>query len=712
MVARAFFAHFLLFGAFLAIGIAPTRLAAQEGPVTSSPKPTSEMEAVYELTKKYAETTLASKGGPGVPVSGLQQAKQKYETAVAKYESAKVAGGKFATLKLLKLGVSAAAADYQWWKENSPPPAIPTNSGYAKKQKISAADLKQFKDTLTEVAKNLEYLQKYPASGSQGGLGGGFSQGYPPSSFGMGYASGVYPSSLYSGSPAAVSVPQPDPADVDKIKAMLEAADHGNPAWQSVVDQYYNAKKYAANPPIPFKSLDSLLSSAKFKYEKALADYNDYAHLKGKKDKLHFKQLQIEVQLRQKDYQFWLAQPPPGDKPSQMPVGVASTYPGYSPPPPSGGDPFSMPYYGGAALPQPIPEVEALIAKKTAAQKVFQAAQVKYEMAKYGPPGADPDKLEELKKELDQTKYLYNLELWYLKELAKDPKHKLFKATYYPGLDLYDAPACRPVQPAEIEKHAFDLHEASVHVQAKRKQIAELRNREIGLPGSPDYTGDAVDCLNPVEISKAIADLGCEIQLLLEGARPSPKVAKALKSVGSEKIGQALDGWFESVMESDPAFAKLEPEELLMIRLYSGSTYTTLNSALRNREKDPKTYEDVHDAIDILNSGLSKLPDYLTMGDPPNFVRRGANLPADVLAEHQVGSIVNYAAFTSTSRNSGFGSRHTFQIISKHGKNIEKISSATFEAEVLFRSDTRFKVLSRKQVEDAVQFVMEEVDDQ
>ena len=80
-----------------------------------------------------------------------------------------------------------------------------------------------------------------------------------------------------------------------------------------------------------------------------------------------------------------------------------------------------------------------------------------------------------------------------------------------------------------------------------------------------------------------------------------------------------------------------------------------------------------------------------------------------MLAEHQVGNVVTYEAFTSASTGSGFSGPHRFRIKSKHGKSVEPYSAYRSEREVLFAAGTRFRVLAREDKGSHIEFFMEEL---
>ena len=147
----------------------------------------------------------------------------------------------------------------------------------------------------------------------------------------------------------------------------------------------------------------------------------------------------------------------------------------------------------------------------------------------------------------------------------------------------------------------------------------------------------------------------------------------------------------------------LSVAEELSIIWYCGSGYGSLNGALRST--DPAVIEKFKPFKDTLNEALKKLSPY------GGYTVRGSNLPKSIRDQHTVGNIVKYSAFTSTSLTRGFGSSDMFVIKSKTGHYVGSYSGAYHENEVLFASDTKFKILSVDKVDGANQYIMEEVVD-
>jgi hypothetical protein len=160
---------------------------------------------------------------------------------------------------------------------------------------------------------------------------------------------------------------------------------------------------------------------------------------------------------------------------------------------------------------------------------------------------------------------------------------------------------------------------------------------------------------------------------------------------------------------SDPVIARegITENEEFAIAGYKHDTYSVVNSALRSHDlAQLKRYEHY---IDTLKSAVLKAP--LFQG----VVRRGTDLPASIDAQHFVGNIVTYDAFTSTSMGTGFIHRDFCLVItSKTGRAIEALSpwggATAGEEEVLFLPGTQFKVVDRSPpAKDCTHITLEEI---
>ena len=119
---------------------------------------------------------------------------------------------------------------------------------------------------------------------------------------------------------------------------------------------------------------------------------------------------------------------------------------------------------------------------------------------------------------------------------------------------------------------------------------------------------------------------------------------------------------------------------------YSGSHYVALNQQLREGKMTKTQWA----FTQSLNAGLDKLPKHT------ETTYRKAELNAHQLALYEPGMIIEERGFMSTSKNQGTWSGSTqFIIHGKSGRDIQKLSSHPSEAEVLFKSGTRFEVVSK-----------------
>lgn len=137
--------------------------------------------------------------------------------------------------------------------------------------------------------------------------------------------------------------------------------------------------------------------------------------------------------------------------------------------------------------------------------------------------------------------------------------------------------------------------------------------------------------------------------------------------------------------------------DIATVAAYTSSYYKPINYQLRQGQMDEHIWENTK----ALNTALDKMP--IAKG---TFYRK-ANLPPDIAALYKPGKIVEERGFTSTSMNSGtWSGDYRYTIHGKTGRRISGISMHPSEAEVLFKSGTRFKVLkvSGKMIE------MEEVE--
>jgi hypothetical protein len=149
---------------------------------------------------------------------------------------------------------------------------------------------------------------------------------------------------------------------------------------------------------------------------------------------------------------------------------------------------------------------------------------------------------------------------------------------------------------------------------------------------------------------------------------------------------------------SKKLFNKILVEEALGIYGYTTNDfYKHLNRTLRSgKAADKKKYGPL---IDVINSGLDKLPDF--KGNVVRFEKKGS------VNSWGVGRIKNFKAYTSTSKKKDFcwAGNTKMYIKSYTGKFIGMISAYKSEQEVLFKPKTKFKVTKLKKVKKGTKHV-------
>jgi hypothetical protein len=153
----------------------------------------------------------------------------------------------------------------------------------------------------------------------------------------------------------------------------------------------------------------------------------------------------------------------------------------------------------------------------------------------------------------------------------------------------------------------------------------------------------------------------------------------------------------EEVKTSEIVYVKsdLSLEERTLIYKYTEDGYEQLNERLRVSKG-----KDISEFGKLLDKTMAKLPDY------EDITFRAADLTdielQNYLSAHENNGILVEHSFVSTSKSKviayGFGKTCRFTIVSKSGKDIEPFAKygahhPQNEKEVLFRPNTRFKVL-------------------
>jgi phage-related protein (TIGR01555 family) len=180
---------------------------------------------------------------------------------------------------------------------------------------------------------------------------------------------------------------------------------------------------------------------------------------------------------------------------------------------------------------------------------------------------------------------------------------------------------------------------------------------------------------------------------------------KAFKNVGVA-VGQELaekqkKDQAELAAKTAKAMADLSPEDKkhyeVLQNIMSGSATAAIQTAgyrlksagLVNKQmRNGAMSQEQWGYAKALNKALSKLPPY------SGTTKRGTNIPASELAKYTPGMVIEERAFTSTGVGKKFSGEVTYEISGHSGRDIKKLSSHEGENEVLFRSGSRFKVIS------------------
>ena len=148
----------------------------------------------------------------------------------------------------------------------------------------------------------------------------------------------------------------------------------------------------------------------------------------------------------------------------------------------------------------------------------------------------------------------------------------------------------------------------------------------------------------------------------------------------------------------NPSVVDLTRDEYLSLHVYTTNLYEPINRGLRGLSpNDKEKWSNVSGDVDSALSKLAKNPDLRYEGD----VFRGDEFSDELIEDlFPVGGVHQDAGFKSSSSNSeaAFPGNTTTVIVSRSGVKIDDISVAEAEKEVLFRSGTKFRVLSREKI--------------
>ena len=214
--------------------------------------------------------------------------------------------------------------------------------------------------------------------------------------------------------------------------------------------------------------------------------------------------------------------------------------------------------------------------------------------------------------------------------------------------------------------------------------------------------------------AKAAERLGVDLLLWYMGARAPVKTGKggapaqAARSSLRDILGgseyAALKTAAEAAKAAKPELAALSIDEIIAIRAYSGESWSYVNAALR--VKDPKELTRLGQFIDLMKSGLSKLPVF--RGKVTRTI--GMSTP-DAVQKYRVGATIVEDAFTSTTFGKGVAQREGTVFLTIESSTGRNITAAAIhnESEVLFSPGAKFVVTEVRRIGDAFLVWMKEV---
>lgn len=205
-------------------------------------------------------------------------------------------------------------------------------------------------------------------------------------------------------------------------------------------------------------------------------------------------------------------------------------------------------------------------------------------------------------------------------------------------------------------------------------------------------------------LAHAIQDAEQKLEILKKQLAAFDKIA-ASKSYTRAELAELEKEYKDKLYTRKPPGWKdcgLTLAESLALQDYTEQGYRALNNALR---AGGKAAQEMEPYTETLKAALKKFKNFR------GAVRRGVELPPEVLNDHQEGSTISYAAFTSTGVTEGFRNRHQFIIVVRNGAYVGPHSTSPNEEEVVIPPG-KFKVLSRQPGPNGrVEFVLEQLED-
>lgn len=172
------------------------------------------------------------------------------------------------------------------------------------------------------------------------------------------------------------------------------------------------------------------------------------------------------------------------------------------------------------------------------------------------------------------------------------------------------------------------------------------------------------------------------------GVADTPEDKKAFDDLAAVFPGGSANSYLihaKNSLSNNPGLAKkISAAQAAHIAAYTCSGYKEVNSQLREGMMTEQTWHHVK----CLNDALDKMPPH----EGP-VVRK---IPGNIAAKYKPGMIIDERGFTSTStrKDWSWSGGGTLQIESKTGRSVKPLSGHPHEEEVLFKSGTKFKVVS------------------
>ncbi len=219
-----------------------------------------------------------------------------------------------------------------------------------------------------------------------------------------------------------------------------------------------------------------------------------------------------------------------------------------------------------------------------------------------------------------------------------------------------------------------DKLKAKAEIEAKQQAEAKVKAEAYAQEQKVNAAKEAKEFEH---ISSALGLSGTDAKVNVE----------SFKSLAS-MMGKSPDELIKDFKaEKDIAGTTLSKFEIAMIRAYTGSSYGSVNSALRAGVWTPQQ----HMFVNTVNKALKKLPTI------EGTTRRTISMNADTRNKtYKEGYIVEERAFTSTSKKPGwdFGGNTLLMVTGKSGRDLQStgLSSHPGEGEVLYPARTFFLV--------------------